>query len=79
MDGGVILAIYNSYKLDNPKNIDTLGLVGARIISVREESTSATLKFDSRVKVVVDLSDDGYSSPEAMQLIVPGMPIVVWN
>lgn len=37
------------------------------------------LRFTGNASLEVDLSDKGYSTPEAMMLVCPGEPIVVWN
>lgn len=75
---GTVLNIYNDYRCE-PSGQDCLAIKGQIILSVQETATSAEITAINEARVIVDLSDEAYSGPEAMQLCVPGKPIVIWN
>jgi hypothetical protein len=78
-EGGGTLNIYNRYSVFGLADGDAEVLVGAKITSVVENTYRVVFEFDSSVRVEVDLTDDAFTSPEAMQLRIPGKPILIWN
>jgi hypothetical protein len=78
-EGGVTLNIYNRYTASGMAGDNVKALVGAKVTRVEETSYRAILEFDFNVHIEVDLTDDAYTSPEAMQLRIPGEPILIWN
>ncbi|SFR95945.1 hypothetical protein SAMN04487782_2059 [Stenotrophomonas maltophilia] len=75
------LHIYNSFSLlgdgiaeNAPPS--TLSLV---LEDCRFDHETMVAQFSRGVTLTVDLSDDGYSGPEAMQLNSPDGTIVIWN
>ncbi|PZP69718.1 MAG: hypothetical protein DI592_22660 [Stenotrophomonas maltophilia] len=54
----------------------TLSLV---LQDCRFDRQTMVAQFSSGASLTVDLSDDGYSGPEAMQLNSPDGTIVIWN
>ncbi len=76
---GITLNLYNRYTVTGLIGSSAKALIGARVTNVTETSEHAILEFDSNVRVEIDLTDDAYTSPEAMQLRVPGSPILIWN
>ncbi|HFJ9664086.1 TPA: hypothetical protein ACG5JQ_000728 [Stenotrophomonas maltophilia] len=80
-DDGWELHIYNSFSLhsdgiaQNPPP-STLSLV---LEDCRFDHETMVAQFSRGVTLTVDLSDDGYSGPEAMQLNSPDGTIVIWN
>ena len=80
--GRWLLTIYNRFEFRHQSAIaasalDTL--LGATAIGTRENESSAVVSFDDNREVFVDLSDDAYRGPEAMQLTDNCGSIVVWN
>lgn len=76
---GISLAIYNKYEfvgfgLDNAKL-----LIGNFVTDVDESSNTITIRFKNNFALRIDMRDEAYTGPEAMQLRVPGEPIVIWN
>jgi hypothetical protein len=45
----------------------------------RFDHETMVAQFSRGVTLTVDLSEDGYSGPEAMQLNSPDGTIVIWN
>ncbi|WP_340523102.1 hypothetical protein [Cupriavidus necator] len=78
-DGEITLNIYNRYSLVGVKGADVQELIGTKVLDVEEANDHVTLILSCSAKIEIDLADDAYSCPEAMQLRVPGEPIVVWN
>lgn len=80
-DDGWELHIYNSFSLHcdgiaEPPPPSTLSLV---LQDCRFDRQTMVAQFSSGASLTVDLSDDGYSGPEAMQLNSPDGTIVIWN
>lgn len=80
-DDGWSLHIYNRATLsgmewNQPSDGDFLRLVFEDC--VQDEST-LSLKFNGGGLITVDMSDNGYSGPEAMQLNGPDGSVVIWN
>lgn len=73
-----ILNIYNELAVPDelPKLLD--GLVGSGLAGVQERENLLILRFDNGAELKVSMRDDAYRGPEAMQLITPGKPTVVW-
>ncbi|OLL30934.1 hypothetical protein BTH42_14235 [Burkholderia sp. SRS-W-2-2016] len=78
-EGEITLNIYNRYAVLGIDGDYEKALVGAKVTGVDETKNSAIFDFDSNARIEVDLTDDAYTSPEAMQLRIPGEPILVWN
>lgn len=78
-EGGITLNLYNRYTVTGPVGSGAYAIIGAKVINVTETPEHAIFEFDSSVRIEVDLTDDAYTSPEAMQLRVPGSPIVIWS
>lgn len=78
-EGGITLNLYNRYLVTGAVGSGTNAVVGAKVSGVTETPEHAIFEFDSGIRIEVDLTDDAYTSPEAMQLRVPGSPIVIWS
>lgn len=78
IDGNIILTIYNFYKIHNALS-DDCSVIDARVKNLEQIEDAVCISFSNGVKIIIDVSDAGYSSPEAIQLSIPGMPIVIWN
>jgi hypothetical protein len=55
------------------------GLTGRRLLGVEARPDAVELIFDDGWSVEVDIRDEAYTGPEAMNLHRPGKPIVVWT
>jgi hypothetical protein len=78
-ENGSTLAIYNQMSVQDTRNRGDLSVAEASVSNVLEDSDLACIEFDNGVFWTIDLSDDAYSGPEAMQLNVVGDPIVIWR
>jgi len=78
---GEVLTVYNKFQItasDGRAGTDR-NLVGATLTELTEVHASLLLTFSNGVKLTIDMSEEGYSGPEALQLIRPGLPLVVWR
>lgn len=78
-DGEITLSVYNRYELVDSGHADAQPLVGSIVLGVEEAADKVVILLDNGCHVEIDLTDDAYSGPEAMQLRVPGEPIVIWT
>jgi hypothetical protein len=78
-ENGSALAIYNQMSIQDTRNRGDLSVAEASVSNVREDSYHDCIRFDNGIFWTIDLSDDTYSGPEAMQLNVVGDPIVIWR
>lgn len=80
-DKGTCLNVYNKHDIIGPDG-QAHGadrLAGAFLTEVREQGTHIRLAFSNRLKLSIDMSEDAYIGPEAIQLTRPSMPKVVWR
>jgi hypothetical protein len=73
-ENGTNLNIYNRFKLSGDEALE-----GKTVTDVDEGQTEITIKLTGGSNIRIDMRDDAYTGPEAMQLRMPGQPIVVWN
>lgn len=78
-ENGISLAIYNRYELVGFVSGDAPQLIGNIVTQVDEDADTTTIRFENNWALLIDLRDGAYTGPEAMQLRVPGEPIVIWN
>lgn len=78
-EGGISLAIYNRCELTGFFLSDAQRLIGVLVTHIDESADTITISFGNSWGLRVDMRDDAYTGPEAMQLCVPGEPIVIWN
>jgi hypothetical protein len=78
-DHGAVLNIYNTFSVVGTSGDGVEGLVGTVVGKVVEDREKAVLTFGTGAQISIDLRDAAYRGPEAMELIVPGEPTVVWN
>jgi len=77
-DNGIILAIYNKFLLLGGA-CDAKSLIGEVVASVDEDEYMITIRFENNVTINVDLRDEAYTGPEAIQLRIPDEPLIIWN
>ncbi len=78
-ENGISLAIYNMYELEGFVLSDTQRLIGNIVTHVDEGMDTTTIRFQNNWALRIDMRDEAYTGPEAMQLRVPDDPIVIWN
>lgn len=76
---GTWLNIFNPVSLSGAACADVKALVDRRLTTATESAESVTLRFDDGSVMVVDMRDEAYRCPEALELSVPGEAIVVWR
>lgn len=78
-ENGISLAIYNRYNLGGFVLSDAQRLIGSTVAYVDEGVDAITIGFENNWVLRIDMQDAAYTGPEAMQLRVPGEPIVIWS
>lgn len=73
---GIILNVNNSYRIVGST---VKSLRGKKLVNVSEDEQEVELVFEGLTRIRVDISPDGFQGPEAMQLLRPGFPMVIWN
>ena len=79
LEQGVTLNIYNACSFVGFEEDDLDSLIGTVIQKILEEYELIVLCFNTGREIHIDLRNEAYNGPEAMQLDVPGEPTVVWN
>ena len=77
-DDNIRLSVLNKYYL-LPESANVSDLCEKVVESIDEEDTSIRLTFSGNLSLQIDMSDSGYIGPEALILIRPELPTVVWN
>jgi hypothetical protein len=78
-ENGTSLAIYNKHKLIGFNHGDAHILIGKTVSDVEMENDTIKIKFEKKLEIQIDMREDAYTGPEALQLRVLGEPIVIWN
>jgi len=73
----ISLNIYNAWRLCNSADLRVLN--GATLLKVEEKPETLIFFFSHGKRLDIDLCDDAYNGPEALELNIPGQPTVVWN
>ena len=73
----ISLNIYNAWRLCNGDDLRVLN--GATLLKVEEKPDTLIFSFSNGKRLDIDLCDDAYNGPEALELHIPGQPTVVWN
>lgn len=76
---GINLVIYNTYELLGFPVNDVQHLIGKIVTHVDDGEETVTIKFENNIVLRVDMRDEAYIGPEAMELCVPGEPDVIWG
>ena len=76
-DQDISLNIYNALRLSHGD--DLMMLNGATLLKVEEKPDKLIFYFSNGKHLDIDLGDDAYNGPEALELNIPGQPTVVWN
>ena len=78
-ESGVNLGIYNKFELSGMALSDAHLLIGKSVINLKEDKETIIINFEGNLSLKIDMRSEAYSGPEALQLRVPGEPIVIWN
>lgn len=78
-EGGAQLAIYNLFEIKGKQSLVSEDLLGCTVIKVKELKSSIEVFLEGDIVMTIDMKDDAFTGPEAIQLLVPGEQIVVWN
>ncbi|MBU2050903.1 hypothetical protein ACYX79_14010 [Stenotrophomonas rhizophila] len=80
-DDGWMLHIYNTVELLGAESAAALAPASFRLklLDCVFDQKKMTLFFTCGKALIVDMTDDGYSGPEAMQLNGPDGSIMIWN
>lgn len=78
-ENGISLTVYNRYELEGFVSRDTQLLIDKTVTNVDEEMDMITIRFENKLALRIDMRDEAYTGPEAIQLRVPGEPIMVWS
>jgi len=73
----IVLNIYNEFKLSNGHNISAL--TNTKLLRAEEKGDAVIFYFSNGTCLAIDLREEAYNGPEALELHVPGQPTVVWN
>lgn len=77
-DNKSILNINNNYNIHPDVNLSDLA--GNKVLKVNENDKEISLILDDDLKIVIDMSDEGWNSEEAIELLIDGDPMpIVWN
>ncbi|MCY1293139.1 hypothetical protein D3C80_1213540 [compost metagenome] len=78
-ENGTTLAIFNRFTLTGIAPADAGLLVGEAVSGICEAPNTISIEFGSRASIRIDMRDNAYTGPEAMELCSPGEPIAIWN
>ncbi|QRP64037.1 hypothetical protein I6J77_00735 [Rhodanobacter sp. FDAARGOS 1247] len=78
-ENGASLAVYNKYELAGFTLSEAHLLIGSAVTYVNETDDAVIIEFGGKFLLKVNMQDEAYTGPEAMQMRVPGTPVVIWN
>lgn len=78
-DNGAVLIIYNKFSTKGVNDLEVGQLEGKIVVKAEENNKLILIRFNDDSEIVVDMHDEAYTGPEALQLRIPGMPIIIWN
>ena len=78
-EGGFHLVIYNPFEIFGLPLDEIKSLTNDLIVNVTEEENIITLKFKSNILIKIDMRDEAYSGPEALQLRLSDGTFIIWN
>jgi hypothetical protein len=78
---GAYLTVYNKFQItaSEGRSGTDRDLATGQLTELTKDNASLRLAFSTGVKLTIDISEDGYSGPEALQLTRPGLPSIVWR
>lgn len=70
------LNVYNKHRLIEAEDLQEF--IGLMLIEIEETDLEITLNFEGK-SICIDMSDDGFTGPEALLLRGPNNLAIVWN
>lgn len=70
-----ILNIYNNFTTS--KNLSDFK--NLQVTSIKENDKLISIKFEGNEFILIDMRDEAYNSPEALQLNTPEGQTIIWN
>ena len=78
-ENGARLAIYNHYELIGDLPNHAKPLIGKSINRVSEDNYTISITIEGNITIKINMRDDGYTGPEAIQLITSKQEIIIWS
>ncbi|MDE3737150.1 hypothetical protein PSH28_11125 [Pseudomonas resinovorans] len=78
-ENGARLAIYNHYELIGDLPNHAKSLIGKSINRVSEDNYTISITIEGNITIKINMRDDGYTGPEAIQLIISKQEIIIWS
>ena len=78
-ENGGSLAIYNKFNLTGFSQNEACLLIDNKVIRVNDNGEAISIFFGGNLSLEIDMREDSYTAPEAMQLRISGEPITIWN
>jgi hypothetical protein len=78
-ENGISLAIYNEFCLTGFSGDEARRLIGNSVRHVDGNGEFISIYFEKGLSMQIDMRENSYAGPEAMQLRIPGKPTVIWN
>lgn len=78
LEEDIILSIHNNFS-SNLEDFQFQNLFNRKLLFISEVEKQLNIKFDNNLWISVDLRDESYNGPEAIELLIPGEPIIIWN
>ena len=72
------MSIYNDVSV-TPSAIRIDGLVGKMVISITEQEDCINIRFLDGSQLRIEMRQEAYKGPEAIELHRKGFPPVIWN
>jgi hypothetical protein len=78
-ENGGSLAIYNKFNLTGFSQTEVHLLIVNKTTKVDDKGKTIMISFGGNLSLEIDMREESYTAPEAIQLRIPGEPIVIWN
>ncbi|MCY1304693.1 hypothetical protein D9M70_544560 [compost metagenome] len=78
-ENGATLVIYNRFTLTGISPAEAKSLIGKTVSHIDDSPQAISIEFEKRIIIKIDMRDNAYTGPEAMELSVPGEPVAIWN
>jgi hypothetical protein len=78
-ENGASLAIYNEFSLTGFSQNEERLLINNLVTRINDSGNKISIFFEKELSIEIDMHEESYTSPEAMQLRIPGEPIIIWN
>lgn len=72
-----VLNIYNDFSLLNGHSLEQIK--GQRILNIVEDKSEIVIYFSNDFSLRIDLNDNAYHGPEALQFDMANGDTIIWN